>query len=398
MGNERGAATGPAGTAISMPESRKTVPHITEATLDAIVRASPIAIVTLDLAGRVMTWNPAAEQIHGWTAEEVIGRPLPVVPEEMRADVQEIQAKILREGGVANLEHPCLRKDGSSVLASISGAPLHNDQGEPIGAVYMVSDITERKRAEKELQSAKEQAEAASRAKSQFLANMSHEIRTPMNGVLGMTELTLTTDLTDEQRDYLECVRSSAESLMKILNDILDYSKIEAGKVTLTAGEFNVRGVLADTLKPLIVRACQKGLRMAFHVEAAVPETVSGDSTRLRQVLVNLIDNSIKFTPTGEVFVLVKLLSRQAGKVHLSFSVRDTGIGIPKDKQGEIFESFTQADGSITRRFGGTGLGLSISSQLAEIMGGSIELNSEPGKGSTFSLRVPFDLPLLLTR
>ncbi len=356
-----------------MPESRKAVPHITEAMLDAIVRASPIAIVTLDLAGRVMTWNPAAERIHGWTAEEVFGRPLPVVPEEMRADVQEIQAKILREGGVASLEHACLRKDGSSVVASISGAPLHNDQGEPIGAVYMVSDITERKRAEKELQSAKEQAEAAYRAKSQFLANMSHEIRTPMNGVLGMTELTLTTDLTDEQRDYLECVRSSAESLMKILNDILDYSKIEAGKVTLTAGEFNLREVLADTLKPLIVRACQKGLRMAFQVEAAVPETVSGDSTRLRQVLVNLIDNSIKFTPAGEIFVLVKLLSRQAGKVCLGFSVRDTGIGIPKDKQGEIFESFTQADGSITRRFGGTGLGLSISSQLAEIMGGSIE-------------------------
>ena len=364
--------------------------HGTDETLNAVVHASPTAIVTLDLAGRVMTWNPAAERMHGWTAAEVIGRPLPVLPADQCEEIEQVQAMILREGGLLGLEHPCYRKDGSAVMASISGAPLHNCQGEVTGAVYLVSDITEQKRTEEALQRAKEQAEAASRAKSEFLANMSHEIRTPMNGVLGMIELALATGLTNEQRDYLDCAKSSAEWLLQVLNDILDFSKIEAGKLALSRQEFPLRETLEETIRPLTVQAQLKGLELGYEVDAAVPEMVVGDPTRLRQVLVNLISNGIKFTPAGGVSVRVTLRSQDPPQVRLSFAVTDTGIGVALEKQTQIFEAFTQADGSITRQFGGTGLGLSISSQLARIMGGSISLQSEPGAGSTFQLLLPF--------
>ena len=393
--NERGEVSGLAGGAIDITvcwETRAAL-HRTSETLNAIVQASPIAIVTLDLEGRVMTWNPAAERMHGWSEEEVAGQPIPVLPEAMRQDIGAVQKRIFDEGGVTNLEHPCFRKDGSMVQASLSAAPLRSQSGELTGAVYLVTDITEQKRTQRALESAKEKAEAASRAKSEFLANMSHEIRTPMNGVLGMTELALGTDLTGEQREYLTCAKSSAEALLKLLNDILDFSKIEAGKLALSTEEFDVREGLAATMKTLAVRAHQKGLELVYEVDAGVPEVVAGDFPRVRQMLVNLIDNSIKFTPAGEVFVQVKLLTRQKGEAVLQFSVADTGIGIPLEKQAEIFEAFTQADGSITRRFGGTGLGLSISSQLARLMGGSIALESEPAQGSRFHLTIPFAVP-----
>jgi two-component system sensor histidine kinase/response regulator len=286
------------------------------------------------------------------------------------------------------VEHRLRRHDGVYRHMMVRAVPILDEHGAIREWVGIHTDIDDLKQAEAAQREAKEAAQAANRAKSDFLANMSHEIRTPMNGVIGMTELALGTDLTTEQREYLELVKSSADYLLAVINDILDFSKIEAGKLDLDPVDFNLRDHLDETITTLSLRAHAKGLELACHVLDDVPETLVGDAGRLRQILVNLIGNAVKFTSAGEVAVRVEREFQDEKSVGLHVSVRDTGIGIPREKLGLLFQAFSQVDASTTRKYGGTGLGLAISLQLVKLMGGRVWVDSQPGQGSTFHFTV----------
>jgi PAS domain S-box-containing protein len=301
--------------------------------------------------------------------------------QQARADEEEI----MRTGEplVARVERETW-PDREATWVSTTKMPLRNDAGNVIGTFGISRDVTELKKAQEDLLRARDAAEAASQAKGDFLANMSHEIRTPLNGIIGMTELLLNTDLSAEQRDYQEIVKSSADALLSLLNDILDFSKIEAGKLELEHIPFDLRETISVATRALAARAADKGLELAVHIPPEVPNWLVGDPGRLRQIVVNLVGNSVKFTNKGEIVVDVSVDASNDDHVQLHVAVRDTGIGIPRDKQDRIFEAFCQEDASTTRRYGGTGLGLTISAQLVDLMGGRIWVESDAGKGSTF--------------
>ncbi len=329
-------------------------------------------------------------------AEEEFGRTIAAWQEIVHPDDRErvaaAFARSCQTGKPFDEEYRVRRRDGSYLYWADRGRPVYDHKGRAAKFIGAATDISARKRAQEELTAAKETAEAANRAKSQFLANVSHEIRTPMNGIIGMTGLALDTPLNRDQRELLTTVKQSADTLLALINDILDFSKIEAGKLHLEPIPFQLHECLEDAASTLALRAHQKGLELAFHVASDVPDALIGDAGRLRQILMNLLGNAIKFTSRGEVVLRVTLESSSTDGAKLHFIVEDTGIGIPKDKQAVIFDAFTQADSSTTRHYGGTGLGLAISAELVELMGGVIWVESEPGQGSRFHFTVRLDM------
>ncbi len=368
--------------------------------LSLATSVAAVGVWEWDVANSAMTWDDTMSQIYGFKLKPE--NPYEqwsqtVFPEDL-AGAEGALEKVLKLKSRAAVDFRIRRADGSiRHLAAAEGAVL-DDQGNVSKIIGVNIDVTDRKIAEADLQRAKEDAEAANRAKSEFLANMSHEIRTPMNGIMGMTELVLDTELDSEQREYLTLAKISADSLLSLINDILDYSKIEAGKLDIETIDFNLGDCLGDTMKTLSLRAHQKGLELAFEIEPNVPDAIVGDPGRLRQIILNLVGNAIKFTEQGEVVLSVQLMTYVDGEVQLRFTVADTGIGIAPDQQNAIFEAFRQADGSMTRKYGGTGLGLTISSRLVELMGGRIWVDSVLGEGSRFHFTANFKVQTTATR
>jgi PAS domain S-box-containing protein len=344
-------------------------------------------IYTHDLEGCFLTMNPAAASLLG-PIEEVLGRHVTdFMPVENREEFFQVYLPAIKSQSWFNCTVLLLSKEGHRHYVECKNS-LVEGEGSETYVRGSGRDVTERKRYEKELRKSKEAAEAASRAKSQFLANMSHEIRTPMNGVLGMTELLLSSGLSERQLELARTVRTSGEALLSVLNDILDISKIEAGRLELEDIDFNLWETIEGSIDLFARQAHKKGLELVCDIDGEVPVFLKGDPVRIRQILMNLVGNAVKFTETGQVVVRVFSMDGDNESSDISFEVQDTGIGIRSEVQQEIFDAFSQADGSVTRKHGGTGLGLSICRQLCEMMGGSIEVQSAPGKGSTFRFNV----------
>ncbi len=408
----RGAAVrDPSGPAIRFIGSTVDVTNLKHA--EAAVRESEerfrgtfenaaVGIAHCSADGRFLRVNEKYGKVVGYSPAELRGMRFKELTFDDDVEESLSQFAALMSGDISSYsqEKRVRRKDGKVVWVNVSVSVQRDLAGEPIHSIAIVQDISERKRLAEELRQAKEAAEAANRAKDEFLANVSHEIRTPMNAILGMTELVLDTPLQDDQRQSLRTVKSAADNLLRIINDLLDFSKIEAGKLELDISDISLRSVVRDTLRALATRAHRKGLELMCNVEPDVPDALSGDGGRLRQVLLNLLGNAIKFTEHGEVVLQIQKAPVDAGGagsdgdgVRLLFTVRDTGIGIPVAKQAAIFRAFEQEDASTTRKYGGTGLGLTIAARLVELMRGTITVESTTGRGSTFAFTAVFGPP-----
>ncbi|MBW8828461.1 MAG: response regulator [Burkholderiales bacterium] len=362
--------------------------------IDSLVESIPVPIYVKDRERRYVRVNRAYCEMFGIPSERLIGR---TVEDAHTAPVNMLHAqsdsRVLGSGKSDTYEFRMQLRTGRDLDCVASKAAIKNSRGEISGLVGTLMDISDQKQATRTLVQAKEAAESASRMKSEFLANMSHEIRTPMNGIIGMTDIVLDTSLDAEQRQYLGIVKSSANSLLNVINDILDFSKIEAGKLSVEHVPFDLERLLLESLRPMAPCTNGRGVALALDIDPVVPSTLVGDPGRLRQILNNLLSNAVKFTAAGEVVVSVQEGANKAapGRLHLRLRVRDTGIGIPPEKQLQIFAPFAQEDSSITRRFGGTGLGLTITRGLCDLLGGTITMKSEPGRGSEFVVDLPFE-------
>jgi two-component system sensor histidine kinase/response regulator len=360
--------------------------------LQTIMDASPIGICWADMQGNIQYQNRKFRELFGYTVEDMpniaawrlLAYPDPVYRATIPSLISLLTEAQKQGKDTASIEVTVRCKDGSTRHATQAGAFASNR------ILVMYSDITERKLMEVELRQAKEEAETANRAKTEFLASMSHEIRTPMNAIIGMADLLLETQLTPEQQQYVLVFQTAGENLLHIINNIIDISKVEAGHVQLETIDFDLNDIIENIGDVMAIRAHEKGLELIYNVMPDVPTELLGDPTRLRQILINLIGNATKFTEKGEVLIRVESHGQKNGNVELLFSIIDTGIGIAPEQIDTVFDAFTQADSSITRKYGGTGLGLSISKQLVELMGGHMQVESKPGQGSTFSFTAQF--------
>ena len=357
----------------------------------SLIESNIDALMTTDPSGIITDVNKQMEQLTGCTRDELIGAPFKgYFTDPERAE--EAIKRVLREKSVTDYELTARARDGNQTVVSYNATTFYDRNRTLKGVFASARDVTERKRVEMELKQAKAAAESASRTKSDFLASMSHEIRTPMNAIMGIADLLAKTPLSAEQDKYVQIFRRAGDNLLNLINDILDLSKVEASQLELESTGFSLNEHLEIVTDMVAARALEKGLRLVCVIAPGVPTGLVGDPTRLRQVLLNLIGNAIKFTQSGDVSLRVVADTIPAGPTALRFTVSDTGIGIPSEKLGSVFERFTQADSSTTRRFGGSGLGLTISKRLVELMGGRIWVESELGKGSKFSFTVPFQI------
>jgi PAS domain S-box-containing protein len=353
---------------------------------------TPLGVIEWDVDFRVMSWNPAAEAIFGYSAQEAIGRIHKelIVTEDTVEHIDIVCRHLLENKGGQRSSNLNKRKDGTLIECEWFNTPLVDEEGNVVAVTSTVQDISSRRQRQRQLKIAKQQAEEANQAKSEFLANMSHEIRTPMNAIIGFSDILAEEELTADQLDYLSTIQNSATSLLDIINDILDLSKMEAGKVDIQMDTIEMNGFLKSIDAMFIDQIAKKKIDFKINRCDLLPEIFVSDPTRLRQCLINLIGNAIKFTRSGHVYVNVGLETIDK-ETFIRFDVEDTGIGISKDKQDHIFGAFTQADGSTTRKYGGTGLGLAITRQLAQLLGGDVSVSSTPDKGSVFTLTFPME-------
>jgi len=408
----KGTVTGVVHVALNISDRKKAESALKESErlLASIINFLPDATLVIDKEGRVISWNQSIETMTGVKAEQMLGKgdyeyAMPFYGERRPILIDAFRVMNRMEMNYVNIK----RQDDGTITAETciqnlrgleahllgSASALYDSDGNYWGAIESIRNITERKRAEEDLQESKEKAESATRAKSEFLANMSHEIRTPMNAVIGMTGLLLDEDLTKSQRECVEIIRSSGDTLLAIINNILDLTKIDADMIELERQPFELHSCIDVALDMVVAEANKKGLDMEYYVNEDIPTVVLGDPTRINQILINLLNNAVKFTQRGKITISAHGREAEGGRYEVQFAVKDTGIGIPEDKIGQLFRSFSQVDASIARRYGGTGLGLAISRRLAELMGGKIWVESEVGKGSTFHFTILVEPTLL---